>query len=119
MDDLCGQVEQLMAMKDKHVADLTALEEKYKKASVEVRFRHSLGRAKSSLLICGVLQKSKADAKYFATMKAKDMLEGLKTTLESTLDKQSKRIQKLQESEQALKQQIVSLILREPRSSGC
>ncbi|KAG8881479.1 E3 ubiquitin-protein ligase bre1 [Tulasnella sp. 331] len=86
MDDLSGQVEQLMALREKNLTDLTALEEKHKKISLE---------------------KTKADTKYFATMKTKDSLEAMKNNLEQTLDKQSKRIQKLQESDQALKQHLL------------
>ncbi|KAG9005236.1 E3 ubiquitin-protein ligase bre1 [Tulasnella sp. JGI-2019a] len=85
MDDLSGQVEQLMALREKNLTDLTALEDKHKKISLE---------------------KTKADTKYFATMKTKDSLEVMKNNLELTLDKQSKRIQKLLESDQALKQHV-------------
>lgn len=36
MDDLSGQVEQLMALREKNLTDLTALEDKHKKISLEV-----------------------------------------------------------------------------------
>jgi E3 ubiquitin-protein ligase BRE1 len=60
---------------------------------------------------CNHIQKAKAEQKYFNLMKIKDGVESERKALTRNMEKQAKVMEKLQEGERALSNQIVSLIV--------
>ncbi|KAG8920677.1 E3 ubiquitin-protein ligase bre1, partial [Tulasnella sp. 417] len=88
MDDLCRQIEDLIATKEKEAANIAALEAKINKAVVE---------------------KSKADNKYYAAMRQKDTIEAERNSLATHRERQATRIEQMQAQEQSLRQQVLTL----------
>ncbi|KIO20339.1 hypothetical protein M407DRAFT_137986 [Tulasnella calospora MUT 4182] len=88
MDDLCRQIEDLIATKEKEAGNIAALEAKINKAVVE---------------------KSKADNKYYAAMRQKDTIEAERNSLATHRERQATRIEQMQALEQSLRQQVLTL----------
>ncbi|KAG9043568.1 E3 ubiquitin-protein ligase bre1 [Tulasnella sp. UAMH 9824] len=88
MDDLCRQIEDLIGTKEKEAANIAALEAKINKAVVE---------------------KSKADNKYYAAMRQKDTIEAERNSLATHRERQATRIEQMQALEQSLRQQVLTL----------
>ncbi|KAG8900343.1 hypothetical protein FRC00_013353 [Tulasnella sp. 408] len=92
MDDLCRQIEDLIGTKEKEAANIASLEAKINKAVVE---------------------KSKADNKYYAAMRQKDTIEAERNSLATHRERQATRIEQMQALEQSLRQQVLEKELKE------
>ncbi|KAG8986046.1 Allantoicase, partial [Tulasnella sp. 427] len=88
MDDLCRQIEDLIGAKENEAVNVAMLEAKVNKAVVE---------------------KSKADNKFFAAMRLKDSIEAERNSLATHRDRQAARIEQMQALEQTLRQQVLTL----------
>lgn len=95
------------------------MEEKVSKLATEVR-HYPLVVAKPRSLaesFRSLSQKAKADNKYFAAMRTKEAVEVERKVAQRNVEKQSKVLEKLSESERNLMNQLVSRVWPPPLSS--
>ena len=90
------------------VFDLSAMEERLSKLSVEVGYVISLHRDQSANVSCHTHQKAKSENKFYSAMREKEGIENERKNLARNGEKQSKLIEKVVEEKTNLSQQIVS-----------
>jgi E3 ubiquitin-protein ligase BRE1 len=106
IDRLSSLWESLDQQVKKKVFDLAGFEEKLQRAAHDVRLSDLYGLG-SGWLTCNARQKAKAENKYFAAMREKEMAESERKAMARQLEKQGKAVERASEVEKHLSAQVV------------